>query len=424
MLAELDRDNVKVMQDGIPLVFHRVDGRYQIWPLQSFYVFYRSWVHQEARNGKKHEIEVSKLWIKDVSGARAWRTGITFDPSGKAHSGKLNIWVGFPVQAAPGDVSLLLEHVKNVIADGDPQLANWILDWLAHSVQRPTELPGTGLILRGAQGIGKSAFAGGFAGLWGRHGMVLRDREHLVGRFTEHLAGKVAVVLEDSVLTPDLRNRDVAEKVKSLLTVPTISLEPKGRPLFETPNYMRVMCCTNAEWAALLDTDDRRWTVADVSSVKRGDVEYFKRLHGLFESEAGKAAILHYLLNRDISKFNPRKAFTNAAKRRQQEHSLSPVEKAIMEILTEATPETWDTRPWCSDLLADIRQRTGLQTVGSQALGKALHKLIGPVTSTPERRQVDGDSVTQKRYALPPLAHARAAFKQKTGLAPWEREGG
>jgi hypothetical protein len=47
--------------------------------------------------------------------------------------------------------SNIRDHILDVIADGDREKSEYILDWCAHMVQRPWEKPGVALVLKGAR---------------------------------------------------------------------------------------------------------------------------------------------------------------------------------------------------------------------------------------------------------------------------------
>ena len=50
----------------------------------------------------------------------------------------LNMWRGFSVEARQGDWHLMQAHIRDVLADGDPEAERYILDWAA--CERPLRL--------------------------------------------------------------------------------------------------------------------------------------------------------------------------------------------------------------------------------------------------------------------------------------------
>jgi hypothetical protein len=56
-------------------------------------------------------------------------------------NGNLNLWRGFGVQARPGKWSLMLWHICNLLGNGDPKAAEYIVRWTTWGLQHPGELP-------------------------------------------------------------------------------------------------------------------------------------------------------------------------------------------------------------------------------------------------------------------------------------------
>ena len=59
---------------------------------------------------------------------------------------------GFGAEPRPGDWSLFDRHIAQNIANGDEEVAQYILNWIAHLFQYPGgRRPGTAIVLRGKQ---------------------------------------------------------------------------------------------------------------------------------------------------------------------------------------------------------------------------------------------------------------------------------
>ncbi|HYU45519.1 MAG TPA: hypothetical protein VEK84_04995, partial [Terriglobales bacterium] len=52
-----------------------------------------------------------------------------------------NLWQGWGIEHVPGDWSPIYHYILNVLAAGDINTANYILDFCSHIVQRPWEKP-------------------------------------------------------------------------------------------------------------------------------------------------------------------------------------------------------------------------------------------------------------------------------------------
>ena len=56
-----------------------------------------------------------------------------------------------------------LYHIRHVLAAGNPKVYKYIVQWMAHLIQRPYIKPGVCLIFKGVHGCGKSEFWEAFA---------------------------------------------------------------------------------------------------------------------------------------------------------------------------------------------------------------------------------------------------------------------
>jgi len=80
---------------------------------------------------------------------------VTFMPAGPPIvNGCLNLWRGWGVEPTPGDWSLIREHIETVIANGDAEAADYVIRWIAWSIQNPNRQAEVALVLIGEKGAG------------------------------------------------------------------------------------------------------------------------------------------------------------------------------------------------------------------------------------------------------------------------------
>jgi Bifunctional DNA primase/polymerase, N-terminal/Family of unknown function (DUF5906) len=257
---------------------------------------FRLWLKNRLVDGKA----LSELWL--ASPHRRQFDGIVFTP-GMHTPGFYNLWKGFPIQPAAGDCSKFLKHIEEVICRANTVVTAYVLNWCAHLVQRPAELPEVALVLRGLQGTGKGVFARGLGKLVGAtHSIHLTSMNQIVGKFNGHLAGKL-LVFADEALWGGNRQSDGA--LKALITEPETPIEQKTKDIITVRNYTRLIIASNASWAVPLDLDDRRFLALDVSDTHKEDTSYFSAID-VELNNGGLAALMKFLLERDLSNFNVR----------------------------------------------------------------------------------------------------------------------
>jgi hypothetical protein len=90
--------------------------------------------------------------------------------------------------------------------------------------------------------------------------------------------------------------------LKAIITEPTLAIEAKYRAVVEARNFLHVIMASNEEWVVPASLEARRFFVLDVSNEKTGDFDYFRAIQDELEA-GGYAAMLHDLLNVDLSDF-------------------------------------------------------------------------------------------------------------------------
>ena len=109
-------------------------------------------------SGKESEVKVAAAWMKSHN--RRTFDRLIFDPREKSPQNLYNAWRGFAIKpdAAAGSCDLFLEYVREIIANGDEAIFNWIIGYVAHMIQKPGHRPKTAVVFRGDEGVGKSTF--------------------------------------------------------------------------------------------------------------------------------------------------------------------------------------------------------------------------------------------------------------------------
>lgn len=346
---------------------------------------------------------VSKLWLESRDTIRY--ENIIFDP--KDDSGKFfNLWKGFKVQAIEGDVSLFLKLI-DALTNDQADCSEYLLNYLAHMIQKPWEKPEVAVVMRGAQGIGK----GTLMKLLGRiiaNYIHLSSTSSLVGQFSGHLMDAFLVFADEAVWGGD----KVAEgRLKAMITEPVISINAKGKDEIQVASYHRLFVASNEGWAVPVGEGDRRYFVLDCSDRYKGTTGpggFFQQFNHWME-QGGVEAVFHFLLNRDISQFNTRNFPMTAARVELQLKSLSPAYLFIYEVLTgndilseetilETSPLRFSRNALYKDFLAWCATHKRSHLPSSEDFGKAVANCFHfqedrPTWRTSWAKKVNGKNV-------------------------------
>ena len=270
----------------------------------------------------------AEVWLRSPR-RRQFIDGVKFDPSGTTEPGVLNLWRGFSVEAAPGDWSLMREHIEQIICDGDPVRIKYLLGWLARMVQQPGKQGETAVVMRGLEGCGKGTLPRALMKMLGQHGLAVSNAKHLVGNFNGHLRDCVLLFADEAFFAGDRQHVGV---LKSIITEPHLTIEAKFANATPAPNMLHVMMASNNNWVVPASVEARRFFVLDVQTTKIGDHAYFGAIWEQMDA-GGYGAMLHDLLTMDLTGFNVRSVPVTAGLQEQKKLSLPTAEAWWLDVL-------------------------------------------------------------------------------------------
>lgn len=377
-------------------------------------------------DGKPQPMQLGKWWLQHPN--RLQFNRVVFSP-GKEIPGAYNLWKGFGCEARPGDCSLWLRHIEEIICDGDQDVYRYILGWMARAVQRPDEQGQVAISLNGDQGAGKGKFATVFGSLFGAHFLHVSQPQHVVGNFNSHLRDCVVLFADEAFFVGDPRH---VSTLKALITEDTLAIEAKRIDVEQSPNFLHIIMASNEDWSTPAGKWERRYLPLKVSSKHRQDREYFRAIDKQMLREGGREALLHYLLSYDISDYDPRAVPHTNEMQVQKQLQMTPIEEWWF--LKLMAGEILDGKGWpdwvfATELVYDYCARTkafGAGRRGSETrLGMFISKCFprgwkykDRVQGTYKVRGIDGfenDIERPRVYLLPPLDVCRSAWQTEYG---------
>jgi hypothetical protein len=314
-------------------------------------------------------------------------------------------------------------HLKEVIAAGNEEAHEYILNWLAWACQHPADRAEVALVLKGGRGTGKGTIGNAMCHIFGQHATHISSADHLAGRFNAHLRD-VCLLFADEAYWPG--DRSAEGTLKRLITEPTLFIEAKGRDAVTCENMLHVLMASNSDWVVPAGERERRFAVFQVSEDRRQDQSWFGPLYAELES-GGYAAILFDLLRRDLGDWHPRRVPMTEALRQEQLRSLQPVDTWVVTLLEDGVLPRGEgvdqPNRALSHSKADLDGRNpkdglfdvaranvpGLRHVNDQVLAERLKQL----GCTPWRSNL------KRGWEFPPLSECRARWEEKYPDWPW-----
>lgn len=279
-------------------------------------------------------------------GKRYYAEGLAFCPNpAKCNPQQYNLFRGFAIKSVAGTVEPFIQHVTQVVCAGDLTSAKYVLQFFAHMLQRPDEKPSVAIVMKSIEGTGKGALIQPFSNICGEYATATNGVYLVTGRFNSVVANKL-LIFSDEV---DLTDAKSADKLKALISEPTVMIERKGLDAIPVGSYTRFVFASNMDTVLKAGSRERRYLVLEPSPDLAQDKDYFDRYFAWL-NDNGAAHLMHYLLNLDISDFDPRKAPSTQALLEEKLASLPSHLAFVYEELCKDKPFNGMVRPEPKDI--------------------------------------------------------------------------
>lgn len=199
--------------------------------------------------------------------------------------------------------SIFIKHLWYLVGKNNDSL-EYVLNYLAHQVQRPGECPRVSLVFKGVQGCGKSMFFELYTekvlGLM--YLLSTAKIEQIVGRFP-CVYNKLTVLMDETSGKDTFINN---ETIKNLITSNEINYEKKGIDAIKVHYFARHIFLTNNDNSIKIEQTDRRFCAFECSDDAEvvNNTKYIKRLLNAFNDDDAICAFSKFLKYRDISMFD------------------------------------------------------------------------------------------------------------------------
>ena len=322
------------------------------------------------------------LWNKDPS-KQTYRSVGVYAHDVSCPDGVLNLWMGYAVEKLPesdADISPMLNHIQALFGTD----SDFILDWFANMFQFPSNQTLL-LVLQGEEGCGKSVILDFMTHILGKHVSIeIQDvKENLFGRFNGHLAGKVLLNINET------DRREMApfiEKLKTIITSPTITIEEKGQKKYVEDNHAHLCMTINPENVLPIKEGSRRFFYSRASSLYIGNTEYFNELFAFIERPKNQRAFYQFLMARPVKRQLTIKDIPDSLVMKElYELNRDPAEDFAMEFMGEHT--AIDTYTMYRQFL----QKNGLQfEISRKCFEMKFSKCIEKYQIESKRKTIDG----------------------------------
>ena len=232
----------------------------------------------------------------------------------KGDTTQLNLWR--PSDFVPAtnvsdaDVEPWLRHMKLIFGEGGS--LDHILNVLSFWAQKRGHKINHAVVVYGeTQGTGKDSCFVPLMRFLGDNNVKNISPSDIIGQFNPFLCAELVVVNEMN----NFKSRETMDRMKSWLAAPPwmITINMKFAQPFHIPNRMNCLIYTNHADALRMEDSDRRFWVHECLLTTPMSAAYYDALYKFYDN-GGCEMVIGWLMQRDISAFNPKVAppMTNA----------------------------------------------------------------------------------------------------------------
>ncbi|RWP54373.1 primase-helicase family protein [Mesorhizobium sp.] len=281
----------------------------------------------------------------------------------------LNTWKEGGVAAAEGDASIWHDHLRYLLpGEGERK---WILQYLAHLVQRPAAKIKSAIVLQSKQGVGKNLLVRAVKRMFHEndvrevYGGILGERWQLE-------LGNARLLALDELQIDELKT--AYNRLKRWATEETQSVERKGVDAFNVRTPRGIIIMTNSDKPMAIEHDDRRLFVCKVEAAKREDT-YYRQLVEVGLSDDSVAAFKHYLLHLDLSDFDANAEPPRTGAKEELIRASASVPEQIIAELRESGSSPFNRPVYLAEDVASAVEERMKRTITVQQITPILKKL-------------------------------------------------
>ena len=315
-------------------------------------------------NDNNQIVPIMKKWLEDPNKRTYDKT--VFDPDPNFNNKRFfNLFKPFDIvnyisedgaqaheQCNIDDFHTLIHNLSG--GSQEPANEEYLLNWLAHLFQKPHINPQTCVVLKGKQGNGKDSLTKTINLLFGEKNNYLTkvsDIDRVVGNFTETLDKKLVVQLNEMEGKDGVKFQN---RLKDLITTEYNLINRKYQSLQTQVNYIRWIIFSNTITPVVVELSDRRFFICETDDANMGNHEFWNRYYCNLDNKNFLRSIYDYLMERDITRFNPKCIPKNNDKVHLQLANINPIHKFLKDEWNELFGD--DGNPNGSTELKRIKQ--------------------------------------------------------------------
>lgn len=200
-------------------------------------------------------------------------------------------------------IQMFLDFVKDVIANENDEVYEYILNWCAFMFQNPGKKTLVSIMLKGLQGSGKNSFTNILCDLLKEYATKnITDINEIAGTFNSVIEGKMLLVVNEAKNIVDDKSSN-SNPLKSVISDNDFRLNEKYIPSRDAENVANVIIITNNARPIKVENSDRRYLITYCNGKYLKNKHYFDSFYDKVDKEFFDN-LLTFFIKRDISGVN------------------------------------------------------------------------------------------------------------------------
>lgn len=235
-------------------------------------------------------------------------------------------------------LQIILDHIKFLCDDGGEEANNmyeYVLNWMAHLFQKPTEKATTCLIFKGYEGCGKGILFNMIRNMLGKqYGFTTASpMTDIFGSFNSSSADKMLINIDEI----DIKEaKGIYEALKKYITDDTVNFKQKFIDSREVANLSRVLITTNNDYNLMISNSNRRFVLIECIHKKKPTDD---TIDTLLNNKVGQMLFYRFLMKRNISNLK----LESFPKSNLYKKALEKSAKPIVDFLDSISDTTFST---------------------------------------------------------------------------------
>ena len=295
-----------------PLCFgkeYEIDGekKYSLMNSSDFSILTKPFIYEDVENSKLVKKPILNRWVSDKT-KRTYKS-INFIPSNKIiNTEYYNTFKGFDFDTTNKTYTphktIVADYINHIslFTDYDEKSTIYIVKYIAHMIQKTTEIPKTCIVLKSSQGMGKDLLLHFIEKMIGSsYFSETSDVNDVFGNYNSIIKDKIVLQINELEGKDGFCNK---EKLKDIITQPASQMREKYEKGYKQTNYIRVFITSNNLTPIEVPWDDRRMTVFQSTQCKPSR-SYFNKLWDSLDDNNAIYTLYDYFNTLDISDFVP-----------------------------------------------------------------------------------------------------------------------